>query len=125
MKTSDKNKIFEFLNSSSYSINDFRIDDNSQVIYKPVVIEGEKPDIIPISTITYKDTQLKFEITNPFPSFDQYRYRYKVFGPNYLWTDYLPKNQVGYFEDIIADFKVWLIKEVEVYIKEIAEASRF
>ena len=117
MKTSDKNKIFEYLNSTSYSINDFKIIEKAQV-----AINNNNPQhTFPISTITYKETPLQFEISNPYETYDQYRYCYKIFGPR--WSNYLPENQVGYFADVISGFQSWLDKQIQSYRQEISETD--
>lgn len=116
MKISDKNKIFEFLNGSSYSLNDFKIIEKVEII-----ISNGLQDKIPTITITYKDTPLKFEISNPFESFDQYRFRYIIYGPNLKWSNQLPKDQVGYFHDVISGFQFWLDKQVQPYTKELTQ----
>ncbi len=111
MKLSDKNKIFEYLSTIHGGLNDFKIIEKKENTINP-------SRIVPISTIVYKETPLHFEISCPFETFDQYRYRYTVFGPNYQWSSYFPINQVGYFSDVYKGFQRWIVNQVDEYIKE-------
>jgi len=116
MKLSDKNKLFQYLSGIHGGLNDFTIADASQAI-----IEGNTQRKIPLSTIIYKKTPLHFEISNPFETFDQYSYRYTLFGPNYQWSRTLPIGQVGYFNDVVSGFQLWISTHIESYKNEMSE----
>lgn len=75
----------------------------------------------PTTTISYKNTPLKFIIRNSPENYEYFDYQYTPYGPGYVLTDFEPLNDFTDFNTTYSVLKGWLKYTIKGYNEDAQE----
>jgi len=80
----------------------------------------------PLLNLSIIDSKLEFEFLNTNASWDDFKFRYSLFTPDYRWTDWHPDgNALANWQGTCLTFKGWLSKHVKPFFEEIEGVDKW